>query len=124
MKKFRILIVEDNRIFRETVKESLRTFCPTATIYEAADGHEALQEVESFSPDLIFMDIALPGENGLQLTKKIKATHPSIIIFILTNFDIPEYREAAFQFGADRFFGKSSLNSTELKEVVRSYAKA
>jgi len=48
------------------------------------------------------VDIKLPGVNGLELTKKIKAAHPSITIFILTNYDIPEYREAAFQYGADR----------------------
>jgi DNA-binding NarL/FixJ family response regulator len=66
----------------------------------------------------------LPGQNGLELTKKIKAAHPKIIILILTNYDILEYREAAFQFGADHFFTKSSLNSTELKELVRTYAEA
>ncbi len=124
MKKLKILIVDDNRLFRETVKESLQTSFPTGTIDEAADGREALQELDTLAPDLIFMDIKMPGENGLELTKKIKANHPNIIIFIITNFNIPEYREAAFKYGADRFFGKDSLNFTELKEVVRSYAKA
>lgn len=124
MKNFRILIVEDNRIFREGVKESLRTSFPTGTVDEAVDGREVLKKVGSFHPDFILMDINLPGENGLELTKEIKATHPNIIIFILTNYDIPEYREAAFQFGADRFLGKSSLNSSELEQLVRAYAGA
>ena len=96
---------------------------PTVAIEEVAKGGEALQKVDAFLPDLIFMDIKLPGENGLELTKKIKATHPNITIFILTSYDIPEYREAALQYGADRFFSKTSLNWKELKESVKSYQR-
>ena len=94
---------------------------PTIAIDEVADGGEALQKVEALLPDLIFMDIQLPGENGLELTKKIKATHPNMTIFILTQHDTPEYREAAFQYGADRFIGKTSLNRIRLEEFVKSY---
>jgi len=82
-----------------------------------------LQKVEAFLPDLIFMDIRLPGESGLTLTQKIKATHPNITILILTAYDIPEYREAAPKYGADRFLAKNSLNYMELKELVKSYQK-
>ena len=96
---------------------------PTVAVDEAADGDEALQEIDAFLPDLIFMDIKLPGENGLELTKKIKAAHPIITIFILTNYDIPEYREAAFHYGADRFLAKTSFNPIELEELVKSYQK-
>jgi DNA-binding NarL/FixJ family response regulator len=69
------------------------------------------------------MDIKLPGVNGLELTRKIKAAHPNITIFILTSYDIPEYREAAFQYGADRFVPKTSLNRMELQEFVKSCQK-
>jgi DNA-binding NarL/FixJ family response regulator len=123
MKKFRILIVDDTVLFRQILKENLLKSFPTVAVDEAADGGEALRKVDALHPDLIFMDIKLPGENGLELTKKIKATHPNITIFILTSYDIPEYREAAFQYGADRFFCKSSLNQMELAEVVKSCQK-
>ena len=96
---------------------------PTLAIDEVADGGEVLRRVDDFLPDLIFIDIKLPGENGLELTKKIKATHPNITIFILTSYDIPEYREAAFQYGADRFLAKTSLNRMELEKLVKSYQK-
>jgi len=123
MKKFKILIVDDNDFFRQTLKATLKGYFPTITIEEAVDGDKALQKVDAFIPDLIFMDIQLPGENGLELIKKIKATHPNIIILILTTFDIPEYRTAASQYGADRFLAKSSLNPMGLEELVRSYQK-
>ncbi len=120
MNKFRILIVDDNGSFRQAFKERLQIFFPTATIDEVANGGEVLQEVDAFLPDLIFMDIKLPGENGLELTKKIKATHPNITVFILTSYDILEYQEAAIQYGADRFLAKTSLNPMQLEELVKS----
>ena len=123
MDKFRILIVEDNALFRQTLRESLRMPFPTIAIDEAADGGEALQKVDGFLPDLVFVDIGLPGENGLELTKKIKATHPDITIFILTDYDTPEYRKAASQCGADCFIDKTSFNQVRLEELVRSYYK-
>lgn len=123
MNKSRILIVDDNGSFRQTLKESLQISFPTVAIDEVADGGKVLQEVDAFLPALIFMDIKLPGENGLELTRKIKATHPNITIFILTSYDIQEYREAAIQYGADRFLAKTSLNRMELEKLVKSYLK-
>jgi CheY-like chemotaxis protein len=121
MKKFRILIVDDNNPFRQILKAALQLSFPSIAIDEAADGGEALQKVEGFLPDLVFMDIQLSGENGLKLTEKIKATHPNIIILILTSYDLPEYREAAFQYEADRFLVKSHLDHIELEKLVKSY---
>ena len=123
MKKFRILMVDDNSPFRQVLKESLQMSFPMVAIDEVADGGEVLRKVDAFLPDLIFMDIKLPGESGLELTKKIKATHPNITIFILTSYDIPEYREAAFQCGADRFLAKASLKRMELEKLVKSCQK-
>jgi CheY-like chemotaxis protein len=123
MKKFRILIVEDTHHYQQMLKTTLQESFPTIAIDEASDGGEALQKVDSFLPDLIFMDIKLPGVNGLELTRKIKAAHPNITIFILTSYDMPEYREAAFQYGADRFLPKNSLNRIELQELVKSCQK-
>ena len=123
MKKFRILIVDNDDPFRQILKKTLRASLPTIAIDEAAGGVEALQKVDTFLPDLIFMDVRLPGENGLILTKKIKATHPNITILILSSYDKPEYREAASHFGADRFLVKTSLNHMELGELVKSYQK-
>ena len=121
MNKLRLLIVEDNNLFRQTLRESLQVSFPEIAIDEAANGVEALQRVNSFAPDLILMDIRLPGESGLALTKKIKAIYPDIIIFILTNYDSQECREAASRYGADRYIPKDSLKRVE--ELIKSYFK-
>jgi len=122
-KKSKILIVDDNDFFRQTLKTTLEASFPTMAIDEAGGESKVLEKVDTFRPDLIFMDIHLSGENGLELTKKIKATHPNITILILTGYDIPEYRGTAFQYGADRFLDKSSLNRMGLEELVKIYQK-
>jgi CheY-like chemotaxis protein len=105
----RILIVEDNAFFLQFLKETLRSRLPSADILEAANGEEALQEIKTLPPDAIFMDLRLPGANGLELTRKIKAQYPDIVVVILTNYDLPEYREAAYESGADHFLLKESF---------------
>jgi DNA-binding NarL/FixJ family response regulator len=114
------LIVEDNVSFRKYFKESLQNRFPSMVIEEAGDGNEVLEKVENLCPALIFMDIRLPGENGLQLTKKIKKSHSDIKIIILTTYDLPEYREAAFQYGANSFMTKDSLNWGEIDALIKS----
>ena len=116
----RVLIVEDNRIFREAFKKGLVDYFPSMVIDEAGNADEALQKIKGGPPDLIFMDIRLPGINGLQLTRKIKKDLPDINIAILTDYDLPEYRQAAVQCGADRFFVKNSFEWDELEVLFRS----
>ncbi len=71
-------------------------------------------------PDLIITDLRLPGINGLQLTKKIKEEFPDIPIAILTGYDLKEYREAAIQSGADRFFVKGSSMWEEIEAIIEA----
>ena len=119
----RILIVEDNATFRQSFKEILRSQFPYLEIVEAVDGEDAIQRISAFNVDLIFMDIKLPGENGLSVTKKIKTDHPDIIVVILTSYDLPEYREAAQQSKADYFITKGSPTG-KILAVVKSVLEA
>lgn len=117
---FKTMLVEDNVVYRESLRDSLRLRFPSMEITEAGDGAEALEKVGSLSPNLIFMDIRLPGQSGLELTEKIKKLHPDIVIILLTNYDIPEYREAAARFNADYFFSKDSMAVGEVITLVKS----
>ena len=116
----RTLIVEDNPTFRKTFKEVLCKKFPSMMVEEAMDGVEATEKVETFLPDLVFMDVRLPGETGLELTKKIKVSHPEIHIIILADHNLPEYRKAAFDSGADDFVVKGSLNPAAIEALVKS----
>ena len=114
----KVLIVEDNGYFRETFKMVFQKRFPAVVIEEAGTGEEALQRIQGMAPDLLFMDIQLPGVNGLELTQKIKRDFPNIRIAMLTSYDLPEYRRAAARFGSDRFFIKDLLDWEEIKEFV------
>ena len=115
----KVLIVEDSTLFRQLFKEMLHDRFPLVEIHEAVNGEEALQKIETLHPNLIFMDIRLPGENGLELTKKIKARYPNMIVVILTGYDSAEYREASSQY-ADYFFSKDSLTTQNIFTLVES----
>jgi DNA-binding NarL/FixJ family response regulator len=117
---FKTLIVEDSSFYRQLLAEALHSRFPSMDISEAKDGEEAIKKVDALSPDLVFMDIKMPGESGLEITKKIKNLHPNIIIIILTAYDIPEYREAAYQNRADYFLSKGSTSREDILTLVES----
>jgi DNA-binding NarL/FixJ family response regulator len=115
---FNILIVEDNDTFRNSLTEMLKERFDGMRVTEASNSEEAQRIIESFLPDLIFMDVRLPGESGLELTRKIKRDHPLITVIMLTNYDLEEYREAAARYGADYFMPKGSSSWEEIITLV------
>ena len=117
MSQFKVLIVEDSRLFRQVFKGLLHTRFPSFDIYEAANEEEALRIIESTLPDLIFMDIRLHEKNGLDLIKRIKARHPKIVSIVFTAYDT-EYREATREV-ADHFLSKRST-SEEVFALIES----
>jgi DNA-binding NarL/FixJ family response regulator len=72
-----------------------------------------MQKFQGSAPQIIFMDLNLPGEKSLQLTKKIRGQFPSVRIALLTSYHLPEYRKAAPKSGAERFFVKDSFSWSE-----------
>jgi DNA-binding NarL/FixJ family response regulator len=118
---FKILLVEDDQQFRKILKEELNRWFPSIMIEEASDGKEAMEKMDSFCPQLIFMDIRLPDESGLQLTKKIKAKCPTTNVTMLTSHDLPEYRQAAVDCGASHFFVKGTSEGDEIRALVESF---
>jgi DNA-binding NarL/FixJ family response regulator len=116
----KVLIVEDSAFYRQLLKEALLSRFPSMELFEAADGEAALRKIETFLPELVFMDIKLPGESGLELIKKIKIQYPNMIIIILTAYDIPEYREAAVQAKANYFLSKGLASKENILTLVDS----
>jgi DNA-binding NarL/FixJ family response regulator len=113
-----VLIVEDNEFFRTSFREILKMHLPSLSIEESADGVEAMQRILAERPDIVFMDIHLPGANGLHLTREIKWNYPEIVIGIFTSYNLPEYRQTAFQYGADYFFIKDAISGAEIASMI------
>ncbi|MBI5445166.1 MAG: response regulator transcription factor [Deltaproteobacteria bacterium] len=114
----RLLIVEDNEFFRSTLAEILRVRFPSLDIEEYPTGSGALEAVRRFCPDIVLMDLNLPGEGGLELSRKIRSSYSGIEVIICTILDSPEYRELARNLGVRHFIGKSSTSSEELFRAV------
>ncbi len=116
----KILIVDDNAIFREVLKECLLSQIPSLIVLDAKDGEEALQMIPASLPDLIFMDVRLPKINGFELTDLIRRQYPDVKIVMLTSYDTAEYREAAFHCKADHYVPKDSF--MRLVDLIRADA--
>ena len=118
------MTVEDNLFFRETFKGNLLSEFPSMEIIEAGNGEEAFKGLASYPIDLVFMDIRLPGQNGLKLTKKIKAKYKDVTITMLTSYASVEYREAAARCGADCFITKDSMKWDQISAMVKCFQRA
>jgi|OpeIllAssembly_1097287.scaffolds.fasta_scaffold234750_1 DNA-binding NarL/FixJ family response regulator len=114
------LIVEDNPSFRGSLREILTARFPQMAVDDVGSGEEALERMESLRPDLMFVDIRLPGQNGLELTRQIRKGDTEVTIVILTNYDLPEFREAAYRYGVNYFFSKSASTMEEIVAAVEA----
>ena len=119
-KRFQVLIVEDNITYRTAFKNLLSARFPLIIVREAGNGEDAMRKLDEFHPELIFMDIRLPDESGLELTKKIKNLYPEIKIIILTAYNLVDYRKASIENGADYFVPKGSTTTNDIMDLVES----
>ena len=111
-----VLLVDANTGFRQALSDVLLAYFPQIDIEEASNMSEALCKVESLRPNIIFMDIQLPEENGLELPKKIKDVYNEVVIAILTTNNLPGCRQQASQYGADYYISKS--NDSCMEEIL------
>jgi DNA-binding NarL/FixJ family response regulator len=99
-----VLVVDDQPRARRSLKALLATWARVGQIREAADGNEALTEMERACPDLVVMDVTMPGMDGLTAARAIKARWPNTRIVMLSMY--PEYANEALSAGADAFVAK------------------
>jgi DNA-binding NarL/FixJ family response regulator len=111
MNPLRILLVDDSAEFLESAARLLMLHQELCIVGRAASGSAALEQVAVLNPDLVLMDLAMPGMNGLETTRQIKARSAAPRVVIMTLYDVAEYRAAARDATADGFIAKSSIRS-------------
>jgi DNA-binding NarL/FixJ family response regulator len=118
MKKTRILLVDDHQLFREGLANILNSQDDFEVVGEANDGIEALIKARKLLPEMILMDITMPGSGGLGATQAIKREMPEVTIVILTVSDEEEKLFEAIRNGAQGYLLKS-IRSKEMLEMIR-----
>ena len=118
MCRIRIMIVDDNATFREQLKEFLASEPDIEVVGEAADGQEAIRKARELQPDVVLMDVRMPGINGIHATRQLKEEMPEVKVIILSLYDIDEYRKAALDSGASGYVVKKSIVQ-ELLPAIR-----
>ena len=114
----RIMIVDDHQIVREGLKKILELEDDFTVVGIAASGLESLELASQLNPDIVFMDIKMPGIKGTEATRLLCEKHPGIKIIMLTVYDDTSYIAQAIEAGASAYVLKDA-DRTELVEVVR-----
>ncbi len=117
MDSIRIFLVDDHQVVREGLRRMLELEADLKVVGEAADAKETLTQVELLSPELILMDIKMPGVDGIELTRQLKQKHPSCNIIMLTLYD--EYLPQAIEAGATGYLLKD-IKREELVRAIRA----
>ena len=115
----RILVVDDNDAFRQRVKAFFAPEADMEVVAETSDGEEAITKAQELKPDVVLMDVRMPGFNGVSATRKLREEVPEVKVIMLSVFDLPEYREAAMVSGASGYVVKKSMIEALLPEIRR-----
>mgnify|MGYP001408174586 CR=1 FL=1 len=109
-----VMVVDDSPILRERLKVMLDEVPGIVCAGEAADAATAMTMLQATQPDIVILDIRMPGRSGIELLRDIKRHSPATIVIMLTNYPTNEHRTVCEAAGADFFFDKSR----ELAAVV------
>jgi DNA-binding NarL/FixJ family response regulator len=117
----RVLICDDQDLVRDGLRTILSTAAGIEVVGEAADGAEAVTMVESLSPDVVLMDLKMPGVGGITATRQITDRHEGVRVLVLTTYDAPEWVDDAIRAGASGYLMKDTTR-TRLIEAVKGTA--
>jgi DNA-binding NarL/FixJ family response regulator len=119
MNKIRVLLADDHAILREGLRALLALADDIEVVGEAANGQEAIDRVETLRPDVVLMDVSMPGLGGLEATLQIRRQRPDTRILVLTQYEDPEYVRRFVQAGVSGYVLKKSVGS-DLPAAIRA----
>ena len=115
----KILLVDDHTVVRSGLSKFLLVNKDMKLVGEAADGEEALQKVSLYKPDIVLMDLMMPGMDGITATREIKKKYPQVKVIALTSFAEQNMVQGALQAGAIGYLQKN-VTAKELGHAIRS----
>lgn len=121
MSKIRILVVDDETLVREILADYLLVDPNLEVVGEAADGVTAVRQVAALQPDVVLMDMQMPGMNGVNATAEIRSQYPDVIVLGLTSFETDRYVVDLLRAGASGYLVKDT-SPDALKAAIRTVA--
>ncbi|HEX6733207.1 MAG TPA: response regulator transcription factor [Azonexus sp.] len=118
-RKYRVLIVDDHALLRAGLRALLASEPDLEVVGEADNGRDAIRDAASLAPDLVLMDITMPGTNGLEAIAGLKQRHPAVRVLVLTIHKTHEYIQESLTAGADGYILKGA-SQDELRLAVRT----
>jgi NarL family two-component system response regulator LiaR len=115
-------LADDHPVVRKSLKSDLELEAGFKVVAEASNGEEAIKLASELHPDVIIMDIAMPGINGIEATRQIKLNSPNIIILVLTVYDDVEHVLGILESGADGYLTKNLSVEDIIKAIHSSIA--
>lgn len=115
-KAIRVVLADDHAVVRKGIREFLEEGKGIVVVAEASNGAEALHWVEQERPDVVVMDIRMPGVTGVEATRRIKGQFPEVKVLVLTAYDNDPYIFALLQAGADGYI----LKTADAEDLVRA----
>jgi DNA-binding NarL/FixJ family response regulator len=115
----RVLIADDHPIFRAGLRALLATVQGAELVGEAATGDEALEQIERLQPDVVLMDLQMPGRNGIETTRLVRDRHPGVGVLVLTMFEDDDSIFAAMRAGARGYLLKEA-DGDELARAIEA----
>ena len=119
MNRIKVLVVDDHAIMRDGIRALLGIYDDIEIVGEASEGKEAVEKAQELAPDVVVMDIAMPGMDGLEATRRISKRNPKVKVLVLTQYDNREYILSTIKAGAAGYVPKRALGS-ELASAVRT----
>jgi DNA-binding NarL/FixJ family response regulator len=113
----RVLIADDQELMRTGFRLILRSEPDIEVVGEAGDGEEAVRLAGDLVPDVVLMDLRMPGMDGVEATRRITGANPQVRVVVLTTFDLDEYVFASLQAGASAFLLKDAKESQLLAAI-------
>jgi DNA-binding NarL/FixJ family response regulator len=119
----KVFIADDSSILRERLKTMLSDFPEVEIAGQAQDTPEAIQSIKELEPDVVILDIRMPGGSGIEVLQSIKKDRPEVKVIVFTNYPYPQYRKKCMDLGADFFFAKASESDqipVAVSEIIKN----
>jgi two-component system, NarL family, nitrate/nitrite response regulator NarL len=118
-----VLTVDDQRVFREAAHDVIESTEGFTSVGEVGSAHEALAAIEEERPELVLVDVRMPGVDGIELTQRIKRAHPKLVVALISMEEPTDLPAELSTSGAEAFMSKQEFGPSALENLWLAHGK-